>query len=283
MKAKDQIIAFLVKYGFQIIGSLLILAAGVFVARLVGRLVQKSLSRFKLEQPVETLFVRLVKIVIIGLTAILTVSQMGVDIAPLVAGIGVVGVGVGLAAQGVLSNIFAGLLIIFTKPFRMGEYIEIHGVDGVVHVIGLISTKLMHFDKSIVVIPNRKIVGEILHNYGMIRQVSVKVSVAYNSNLEQVEGIIRDILAQSPRVLKDPAPAYGVSELADSSIEIAVCPWVKVPDFPGAPSELYRAIIKALAHAGVQMPFPQSEIRVLNYPRNNEASSRLVGHQETGL
>src|SRR5881628_625545 len=154
---KAQIVPFLVKYGFQIIGGLVILAVGFFVAQAVGRLFQKSLARFKLEKPVELLFVRLAKLLIIGLTAVITVSSMGVDIAPFVAGIGVVGVGIGLAAQGVLSNIFAGLLIIFTKPFKLGQYIEIHEVDGVVHEIGLISTKLQHFDRSIVVIPNRKI------------------------------------------------------------------------------------------------------------------------------
>jgi small conductance mechanosensitive channel len=283
MKVKDQIIEFLVKYGFQILGGLVILAAGFFAARVMGRLVQRSLRRFKLELPVEMLLVRLVKLVIIGLTAVLTVAKMGVDIAPLVAGIGVIGVGVGLAAQGVLSNIFAGFLIIFAKPFRLGEYIEIHGVDGVVHHIGLISTKLMHFDKSIVVIPNRKIIGEILHNYGTIRQVELKVGVAYNSNMEKVDAIIREVLSQNPRVLKEPGAVIGVTELDDSSIDIAIKPWVGVPDYPLAGGEIYKAILKAFAGAGIELPFPHRDIRVLNYPAGAETLGRMGVRQETGI
>src|SRR5204862_5954335 len=140
---------------------------------------------------------------------------------------------------------------------------------------GLISTKLTHFDKSLVVIPNRKIIGEILHNYGTIRQIDLQVGVGYNSNLEQVEAIIRDILAQNPRVLKDPAPAFGITELDDSTINIAVKPWVKVQDYPVAPGELYRSVLKAFNAANIEVPFPQREIRVLNYPAGNDSLSRI--------
>ena len=129
---------------------------------------------------------------------------MGVDIAPLVAGVGVIGVGIGLATQGVLANLVAGLLIIFSKPFRVGEFIDLLGESGVVQAIDLFSTKLAHADKSIVVIPNRKIVGEILHNYGVIRQLDLCIGVSYDSDLKQVERIVKDILARNAKVLKEP-------------------------------------------------------------------------------
>jgi small conductance mechanosensitive channel len=264
MSVKDQVIEFLVKYGFQILGGIIIFVCGVFIAGALGRLVKKSLSRFKIEQPVESLLVRLTKLVVILLTGILTVAKMGVDIAPLVAGVGVIGVGIGLATQGVLANLVAGLLIIFSKPFRVGEFIDLLGESGVVQAIDLFSTKLAHADKSIVVIPNRKIVGEILHNYGVIRQLDLCIGVSYDSDLKQVERIVKDILARNAKVLKEPAAAYGVTELSDSSINIAVKPWVSINDFGTTPGEIYQAIIETFRDQRINMPFPQREIRIIN-------------------
>jgi small conductance mechanosensitive channel len=265
MSVKDQIIEFLVKYGFQIIGGIIIFVCGLFVAGAVGRLVKKSLSRFKLDPPVELLIVRVAKLIVMVFATILTVAKMGVDIAPLVAGMGVIGVGIGLATQGVLANLVAGLLIIFTKPFRVGEYIELVGEAGVVHMIDLFSTKLTHADKSMVVIPNRKIVGEILHNYGVIRQLNLAIGVTYDSDLRGVERTVREVLAANPKVLKDPVAGYGVTELDDSSINIAVKPWVSVQDFASAPGEIYEAIVEKFRERRIEMPFPQREIRILNY------------------
>lgn len=284
MSIKDQVIEFLVKYGFQIVGGIIIFVVGIFVAGALGRLVKKSLTRFKLEPPVELLLVRVSKLIVMLLAAILTVAKMGVDIAPLVAGMGVIGVGIGLATQGVLANLVAGLLIIFTKPFRVGEFIEIHQENGVVHLIDLFSTKLMHADKSIVVIPNRKIVGEILHNYGMIRQLEMTVGVAYKSDLRAVESTIRQVLAQSAVVLKEPAPIVGVSLLADFSINFSVKPWVTVKDFPTAAAQLYDAIVEAFRREKIEIPFPQREMRILDFEaQGNAALGALREARPTGI
>jgi small conductance mechanosensitive channel len=204
MSVKEQVIGFLVKYGFQILGGLIIFICGLFIAGALGRVVQRSLARFKLEPPVETLIVRVTKAIVILAAALLTISNMGVNITPLVTGVGVVGVGIGLATQGVLANLVAGLVIIFAKPFRVGEFIDLLGEEGVVKTIDLFSTKLTHADKSVVVIPNRKIVGEILHNYGTIRQLNLSIGIAYNSDLRLVERIVREVLARSAKVLKEP-------------------------------------------------------------------------------
>jgi small conductance mechanosensitive channel len=276
MSVKDQIIEFLVKYGIQIVGGLIIFVCGLFVAGAVGRVVKKSLTRFKLEPPLELLIVRGVKLIIIVFASILTVAKLGVEIAPLVAGMGVIGVGIGLAMQGVLANFVAGLVIIFTKPFRVGEYIELVGESGVVNMIDLLSTRLSHFDKSMVVIPNRKIVGEIFHNYGVIRQLDLSIGVNYDSDLRAVERTVKDILARNPKVLKEPAASYGVTELDDSSINIAIKPWVSIQDYPSAPGELYQTIVETFREQRIQMPFPQREIRILNYDGSANTPLRSI-------
>jgi small conductance mechanosensitive channel len=282
MSVKDQVVEFLVKYGFQIIGGLVIFICGLFVAGALGRLVKKSIARFKLEPPVELLLVRVSKLIVIALTGILTVSKMGVDIAPLVAGVGVVGVGIGLATQGVLSNVVAGLVIIFAKPFRVGEFIEIHEETGVVSSIDLLATKLMHADKSVVVIPNRKIVGEILHNYGVIRQLDINVGVAYDSDLRLVEQVVREVISQNQKVLKEPAFVFGITALADSSINIAVKPWVSIQDYGSAPSEIYSGMIEAFRANRIEMPFPTRTIHVLHNSQNRVMES-IGSRAATGI
>src|SRR5262249_18655868 len=155
-----------IRYGFQVLGAFVILAVGVLVAWWIGSLTERSLQRLAMEPPMRTLIVRVVRIVALLFAAVVALDKFGFQIAPLVAGIGVAGLGIGIALQGVLSNVVAGLTIIFTKPFRVGEHIEIAGVRGDVTTIELFSTTLAHPDRSRIIVPNRKIVGEILHNFG---------------------------------------------------------------------------------------------------------------------
>jgi small conductance mechanosensitive channel len=255
---------FLALYGFQVVGALIILAIGWVVARWVSGWTMRWLIKQNLEPPIRALIGRVVWLAVMALAAVLALDKFGVQIAPLVAGIGVAGVGIGLALQGVLGNLMAGLTIIFTKPFRVGEYIELLGVYGQVTHIELFSTTLVHADQSRVVIPNRKIVGEILHNHGAIRQLDMSVGVAYGANLTRVVSTVREILDANPRVLKEPAPVVGINALADSSITITIKPWVKVPDYGMAQLELYQAVVEQFRARQIEIPFPQREVRMLD-------------------
>jgi small conductance mechanosensitive channel len=183
----------------------------------------------------------------------------------IIAGLSVVGVGVGFAMQGVLGNLVAGLVIIFTKPFRVGEYVDLLSVEGSVDKIELFTTTLRHADLSRIVIPNRKIIGEILHNYGTVRQLDLAVGVAYDSNLTETIAVVRELLNQHPRVLKEPAPLVGISMLADSSINLAVKPWTTVADYGPAGAELYQTIVERLRERNITIPFPQHEVRLLEH------------------
>jgi small conductance mechanosensitive channel len=265
-KVIDKLIDFSFEYGPKIIAAVIMLTVGVMISRWVGRLVEGALAKKKFEPPVKALIVKIVRLAVIAMTVVMVLEKLGVAIAPLIAGIGVAGLGISLAMQGVLANIVAGLTIIFTKPFRLGEYLELVGVHGEVISIELFNTTLAHADRSLVVIPNRKIVGEILHNYGVLRQLDLSVSVAYNSDLNRAIALVNGILAANPRAMKDPAPVVGTSVLGDSAITIAIKPWVKIADYVAAQAEINKAVIERFREAGIEIPFPQREVRILNAP-----------------
>jgi small conductance mechanosensitive channel len=210
--------------------------------------------------------IRLLRFAVLVLFVILALQNLGVQLLPLIAGLGVAGAGIALAMQGVLGNVVAGLTIIFTRPFRVGEYVSMAGEEGRVEAINLFTTTLSHADLSRVVIPNRKIVGEILHNYGKIRQVHVIASVSYDTDLNRAIAVIRETLQGNRRVLQDPAPVIQVAEMADYSIDIAVKPWVAVADYIPVHGELNQALFEKFRERNINVPYPQQEIRILGAP-----------------
>jgi small conductance mechanosensitive channel len=262
-QVKSTLIDLSIRFGPKVLVALIILGVGFFVGRWLGGVTDRMLQRLRLDAPVRQLLVRIVRILVLGLFLIMALQNLGVELLPLIAGIGIAGAGIALAMQGVLSNVAAGLTIIFTRPFRVGEYVSMAGEEGQVELIGLFSTTLTHPDLSRVVIPNRKIVGEILHNYGTIRQVDIVVGVSYETDLNRALGVIQDLLHDNPRVLKDPAPMIQVQMLADSSVNIGVKPWASVSDYGAAFGEINKAIVEAFRARDIVIPFPQHEVRLL--------------------
>lgn len=260
---KAEAIRFATDKGPGLLGAIIILVFGFIVARMLCRLLGKWLEGRHLEPPVRMLLTRVAWLIIMALFVMVALGTMGIAVGPLIALMSVAGVGIGLAMQGVLGNLVAGLLIIFTKPFRVGEYIEIIGCYGQVNVIELFNTTLLHPDRSRVVIPNRKIVGEVLHNYGTIRQHDITVGVAYNTDLTTALAVVNEVLARNTRLLKDPAPVVAVSSFGESSIDIAVKPWSPLSEFGPAAAEIRLAIVDAFRARKIEMPFPQREVRVI--------------------
>jgi small conductance mechanosensitive channel len=263
---QDKLMEYVISHSGALLSAIAILVVGIIAARWIGKLTSRWLERKAMEPPVRMLLVRIVKLFVFAAALIVALGTAGMDVTALIAGLSVAGVGVGLAAQGVLSNLFAGLTIIFTKPFRVGEYIELLGVQGQVTQIELLSTTLIHADRSRIVIPNRKIIGEILHNYGTIRQLELMVGVAYGTNVSEAMLIISQILKTNSRVLKDIDPVVGIANLGNSSVGIAVKPWVSVADFVPAGGELYRAIVAEFQARKIEIPFRQIDVRLLNTP-----------------
>jgi len=250
-------------FGPRLFTAALILVAGYYAGRWVGRGLEKVLVRLHVDVTARQLLVRIARAVVFAMFLIMALQNLGVDLLPLIAGLGVAGAGIALAMQGVLSNLAAGLTIIFTRPYKVGEYISIAGEEGKVENISLFTTILSHADLSKVVIPNRKIAGEILHNYGDVRQVTVDVGVAYDTNIEAALAAVNELLRANPRVLQQPAPYVHVNTLADSSVNITVRPWVKVPDYTSAVGELNRAVLETFRARGINIPFPQRDVHLV--------------------
>ena len=262
--AKDTMLDLAIRFGPRLLTAILILAAGFIVAKWVSGAFARMLEKRELEPPIRQLFSRIVWALCVLLFAIMALQNLGVELLPLVAGLGVAGAGLALATQGVLGNVVAGLSIIFSKPFKVGEYIAIAGVEGAVESITLFSTTLMHPDRSLVVVPNRKVVGEILHNYGRIRQLDVTVGVAYDTDLTAALAVIREVLAANPRILRDPPAVVQPLQLGESAVALAVRPWVLVEDQGAASGEVCAEVLAAFRARGVVMPFPQREVHLRN-------------------
>ena len=251
------------QFGPKLVVALLIVAAGVYAGRWVSRVTDGMFGKLGLDVTLRLLLKRIVRVAVVALFAIMALQNLGVELLPLLAGLGLAGAGVALGMQGILGNLAAGLTIIFTRPFLVGEYISIAKEEGVVDEIRLFNTVLTHTDHSRIVIPNRKIVGEILHNFGVLRQVDVLVGVAYDTDITRALELVRALLAQNPKVLKEPQPVISVLALADSSVRLAVRPWTSVTDFSDVSSEVTLAVLAAFRANGISMPVPQREVRLI--------------------
>jgi small conductance mechanosensitive channel len=251
------------QFGPKLFVALIILVVGGFIARWVGGMTEKLLLRLELDVTVRQLLVRLVRLLVFGLFVIMALQNLGVELLPLLAGLGIAGAGIALALQGVLGNLAAGLTIVFTRPFRVGEYISIVGVEGEVQSITLFNTTLSHTDRSLVVIPNRKIVGEILHNYGQVRQLEIVVGVAYDSDVGRALSTLQEVVVANPRVHREPAPVIQVVRLDENAVVLCAKPWVQVRDSVAVPGELNREILAAFRSRGIVIPFPQRDVRLV--------------------
>jgi small conductance mechanosensitive channel len=267
---KVTIIDLAVRFGPRLLAAILVLTAGVMITRWLGRWFDRAIGRVELEAPVRLLMGRIARVLLLTVFVIVALQNLGVELLPLIAGLGVAGAGIALAMQGVLGDCVAGLSIIFNKPFRVGDYISIAGEEGRVDAIQLFSTTLGHPDRSQVVIPNRKIAGEILHNFGQMRQLDVVVGVAYDTDVGAAIEVLRELLHANPRVARTPEPVIQAIRLADSSVNIGVRPWVPVLDYGAATSEINQSILETFRRRGIVIPFPRRDVLLIPAPGEDQ-------------
>ncbi|MGL4714293.1 MAG: mechanosensitive ion channel family protein [Shewanella sp.] len=258
----------IVTYGLKTLFAIIIFFVGKYFAGVAQKLIGKLLNSRKVDPTVVSFVSNLTWAVVFVFTVIATLGQMGVQTASLVAVIGAAGLAIGLALQGSLSNFASGVLMVLFRPCRVGDYIEAAGIAGTVDEITIFSTKLRTPDNKVIVAPNSSIMNGTITNYSAMdsRRIDLVIGVAYSADIALTKKVLTDILDNNQYVLKDPAYTVGLSELANSSINFVVRPWVKTADYWTARFQLLEQIKNALDAADIAIPFPQMDIHVKELP-----------------
>ncbi len=260
----EQISSFLVNYSFQLIGAILIILLGVFVARRVSNMVLRLCQKKALDVTLSGFIANTVRLVIIAMTAIIALGKIGISITPFVAAVGALSLGAGLAVQGLLSNYGAGLNIILARPFVVGDTISVQGVSGVVEEVHLAYTLLSDEDEVRITIPNKHIVGEIIHNSQKDTITELKIGIAYGSDPKLAIRVIEETLKGIEGISEARLPQVGIEAFGDSSIDLGIRFWVKTRVRYEARFTANMAIHDVLQAHGIVIPFPQREVRMLS-------------------
>ncbi|WP_325891675.1 small-conductance mechanosensitive channel MscS [Grimontia sp. NTOU-MAR1] len=254
----------LLQYGVNIISALLILIIGNWVVKAIANGVAKVLRKKELDDTVVGFVHTFVRYLLFVIVLIAALGRLGVQTASVVAVIGAAGLAVGLALQGSLSNFAAGVLIVAFRPFKSGDYVEVAGVSGSVDSIQIFSTVLKTPDNKMVVVPNGAIISSPITNYSKhdTRRIDLVIGVSYSANLQKTKQVLADVLARETRLLTTPEPTIGVVELADSSVNLVVRPWVRTADYWVVYFDILQAIKEALDAEGIEIPFPQMDVHL---------------------
>ncbi len=259
---------FLTANGLQMMINIATAAAiffiGRWVAKILSDLLEKGLHHARIDATLGKFVRNLVYFAMLVFVVIAALGRLGVPTASFVAAVGAAGLAVGLALQGSLSNFAAGVLLIIFKPFKVGDFVEIGGVKGTVQEIQIFNTVLHSLDNVRIVIPNAHVTGGNILNYTANdkRRVDLVVGVSYGDDLSRVKQVILSTLLADSRVLRTPEPAVAVLELAESSVNIAVRPWVKSGDYWPVYFDLTEKIKVELEANGITIPFPQRDIHI---------------------
>jgi small conductance mechanosensitive channel len=261
----EQIMESVTAYGIRLLFAIAILVIGWFAAKLVKVLSRKLMERSNVEPTITKFVANLSFYVIMTFAIIAAIAKTGVQTTSFVAVIGATGLAIGLALQGSLSNFAAGFLIILFKPFKVGDFIEGAGVSGVVEQISMFTTEMKSPDNKKIYVPNAKITGDNIINYTAmdIRRIDLVIGVGYQDDLDKVINVLQALLAEDGRVLKDPAVSIGVLELADSSVNFAVRPWVKTDDYWDVYFDTHKKIKERFDAEGISIPYPQQDVHIM--------------------
>lgn len=264
----EQVIAklqeWIAQYGLKVVAAIAILIIGWIAAKSIRAILRRMLTKVHVDVALVSFVSSLTYVGLMAFVIIAALGQLGVQTTSFIAVIGAAGLAVGLALQGSLANFAAGVLMIIFKPFKVGDFIEGAGVAGVIEEIGIFTMEMKSPDNKKIIVPNAKMLGDNIVNYTAkeIRRVDIVAGVSYRDDLDKVKKVLADILAKDERILKDPAPTIGVLELADSSVNFAVRPWVKTADYWDVFFATQESIKKRFDSEGICIPFPQQDVHL---------------------
>jgi small conductance mechanosensitive channel len=260
----DSIPQLLSTYGLKVLTAVLIVLVGNWVAKAIRKGVRRGMESRKLDGTIINFTCSVTYALLMAFIVVAALSQIGVQTSSIVAILGASALAVGLALQGSLSNLAAGVLLMVTRPFKAGDYVEAGGQAGVVQAISLLNSTLKSIDNKKVIVPNSSIISASIINYTaeQVRRVDLKVGVSYKSDLRKVRQVLMDEITKNEKVLKDPAPMVGVLEMADSSVNLVVRPWVRTADYWDVYFALTENIKLRLDAEGIGIPFPQTDVHL---------------------
>lgn len=261
--------ALLLSYAVNIVAALAIIIVGLIIARMISNAVNRLMISRKIDATVADFLSALVRYGIIAFTLIAALGRVGVQTASVIAVLGAAGLAVGLALQGSLSNLAAGVLLVMFRPFRAGEYVDLGGVAGTVLSVQIFSTTMRTADGKIIVIPNGKIIAGNIINFSRepVRRNEFIIGVAYDSDIDQVKQILTNIIQSEDRILKDREMTVRLNELGASSINFVVRVWSNSGDLQNVYWDVLERIKREFDAAGISFPYPQMDV---NFKRVEE-------------
>lgn len=250
----------------RLLNLAILIAICVVMMKIVLTLLDRLIVRFKVEPSLHTFVRSGARFLLWFITIIIVADSQGLPITSLMGMLGIVGLALSLALQGILSNLAGGIMILFSKPFVVGDQIEAGGVSGIAYEIGLVYTKIKTFDNKIIFVPNGEISGEKIINYTTQdkRRVDLTFNASYDNDLEQVKGCIRAVIDAHPMALADPEPFVRVSAYLDSSIEYTVRVWCATDDYWDVQSDLLEQVKVAFDRAGVEMTYNHLNVHMIS-------------------
>jgi small conductance mechanosensitive channel len=246
--------------------AILILVLGMYLARLISHWVERAMGRAHIESTAIRFLTNMTHIVLVAVVVIMALSRLGIPTTSMLAVLSAAGLAVGLALQGSLANLAAGLLLIIFRPFRTGDFIGAAGVQGTVHEVHILTTTLNTIDNLRLIVPNAQITNGIITNFvtNDTRRADLTVGVSYEDDLQTVRQLLETLITAHPLVLKEPAPFIGVTDLAENSVNIAIRVWVQRRDFQKVRVDLLEQIKLSFDQHGITIPYPQRTLHVHN-------------------
>jgi small conductance mechanosensitive channel len=264
----DDLSAIARRHGPALLGALLVLLIGNWLARRFANFLQRAMSRASVDPTLSGFLRNLLYGVLIAVLIVIALQTAGVPGAPLLAALGAGGLAIGLALQGSLSNLAWGVLLIVFRPFKVGDFIHAGGVDGTVEGINLMHTQLVLADNREAVVPNAKIGAEAIINFSRrgTRRFELRVGIGYGDDIGKAMGVVQRLFDADPRILKDPAPTVWTDSLGESSVYLLLRAHASTEHFWPAQTDLLRAVKEGFDAEGISIPFPQREVRIVGTP-----------------
>ena len=254
-------------YGIKVIAAIAILVIGRWLAKIASNIVKKMMRKAEIDQTLRRFVASLVYIALMAFVVLAALSQLGIQTTSFIAVLGAAGLAIGLALQGSLANFAAGFLMIIFKPFRVNDYIEGAGTAGTVEEIQIFTTTLKTPDNKTVIIPNAKLTSDNIINWTLkgTRRVDLVFGIGYEDDIDKAKAVIKEVMAKDERIFKDPAPQVAMVELADSSVNFVVRPWVNAGDYWSVYFDMTENVKKAMDASGISIPFPQRDVHIYNH------------------